>query len=69
MDYKDRYIKYKTKYLEFKNLNMIGGAKKDLQFILFGDVMTGHQVWFHDKDNIEIDFIEKLKKLGGCYYS
>jgi len=69
MDYKDKYIKYKTKYLELKNIdininNQTGGAKKDLQFILFGDVMTGHQVWFHDKDNNKIDFVKKLKKLG-----
>ena len=41
MDYKDKYIKYKTKYkklcFQFKNIdinNMIGGSKKDLQFIL-----------------------------------
>lgn len=67
MDYKDKYIKFKTKYLELKNTGVnyrIGGAKKDLQFILFGDVMSGHQVWFYDKDNDEIDFIKKLKKLG-----
>lgn len=54
MDYKNKYIKYKTKYLELKNMdinNQIGGGKKDFQFILFGDVMTGHQVWFHDKGN------------------
>ena len=67
MDYKDKYIIYKTKYLELKNIdinNMIGGAKKSVQFILFGDVMTGHQVWFHDKDNNKINFVKKLKKLG-----
>jgi hypothetical protein len=45
MDYK--YIKYKTKYFELKNTNInnqFGGLadKKDLQFILFGDVMTGN---------------------------
>jgi len=31
MDYKDKYIKYKTKYLELKNINVnnqIGGRKK-----------------------------------------
>ena len=31
MDYKDKYIKYKTKYLELKNIelnNQIGGSKK-----------------------------------------
>jgi hypothetical protein len=31
MDHKDKYIKYKTKYLEFKNINnQIGGAKKKI---------------------------------------
>ena len=67
MDYKNKYTKYKTKYLELKNIdtnNLNGGGKKDLQFILFGDVMTGHQIWFHDKNNNKIDFIKKLKKLG-----
>lgn len=43
---------------------MVSIKKKDLQFILFGDVMTGHQVWFHDKNNNKIDFVKKLKKLG-----
>ena len=41
MDYRDKYIKYKTKYLELKNKdinNQTGGGKKDFQFILFGDV-------------------------------
>ena len=38
--------------------------KKKFQFILFGDVMNGHQVWFHDKDNNNINFVKKLKKLG-----
>ncbi len=31
MDYKDKYIKYKTKYLELKNIdvnNQIGSGKK-----------------------------------------
>jgi len=67
MDYKDKYIKYKTKYLELKNMdvnNQNGGGQKDLQFILFGDVMTGHSVWFHDKDKAKIDFVKRLKKLG-----
>lgn len=65
MDYKDKYIK--NFVFNLKNIdinNMIGGGKKDLQFILFGDVMTGHQVWFHDKDNNKIDLVKKLKKLG-----
>ena len=67
MDYKDKYIKYKTKYLGLNN--MIGGSKKDLQFILFGDVMTSHQVWFRDKDNNKIDLVKKLKKIRRCYYT
>ena len=40
----------------------MGGAKADVQFILFGDVMTGHQVWFQDKDNHKINFVDNLKK-------
>jgi len=34
MDYKDKYIKYKTKYLEFKYMdinNQNGGGKKYLK--------------------------------------
>jgi hypothetical protein len=57
MDYKDKYVKYKTKYLEINDRNKI-------QFILFGDVMTGHRVWFHDKMNKKINFVKKLKKIG-----
>ena len=45
MDYKDKYIKYKTKYLNLKNIdinNQIGGGSKkcsidDTDKILFGD--------------------------------
>jgi len=28
MDYKDKYIKYKTKYLELKNIGQVGNGKK-----------------------------------------
>jgi hypothetical protein len=35
-----------------------------MQFILFGDIMTGHNVWFNDNKNKKIKFINKLKKLG-----
>lgn len=34
MNYKDKYIKYKTKYLELKNIDMnnqIGGGKKKIE--------------------------------------
>lgn len=65
MNYKDKYFKYKTKYLELKKIHsQIGGMDINLQFILFGDVMTGHQVWFYDKNNNKVDFVKKLKKLG-----
>jgi len=45
MDYKDKYIKYKTKYLNYKNIiiinNQTGGGKKcsidDTDKVLFGD--------------------------------
>ena len=33
MDYKDKYIKYKTKYLELKNIteeNQFGGSKNSI---------------------------------------
>lgn len=53
-----KYKKYKSKYL-----NQSGG-KQNIQFILFGDVMTGDNIWFYDMKNIKIDFINKLKKIG-----
>jgi len=42
MNYKNKYIKYKTKYLELNNINLIGGAKKkcyidDTDIVLFGE--------------------------------
>jgi hypothetical protein len=64
MNSNHKYIKYKEKNLCLKYNNQIGSGKKDLQFILFGDVMTGHGVWFHDNQNKEIDFVDKLKQLG-----
>jgi len=36
----------------------------NIQIILFGDVMVGHNVWFRDENNNKIDFVEKLKKIG-----
>ena len=64
MEYENKYIKYKNKYL-----NQIGGRKNNIQFILFGDVLTGHNVWFHDHNNNKIDFVKKLKKLGKTWKS
>jgi hypothetical protein len=37
----NKYLEYKTNYIKLNN--QIGEDKK-IQFILFGDVMTGHQV-------------------------
>ena len=59
MNYKDKYIKYKTKYLKLKNIdtnNQIGGGK--INFIIIGNI----------KGN-DLDFIpelkSKLKSLNG----
>lgn len=68
MNYKDKYIKYKTKYLHNQSIKQDkqqGGLQsEDVLFILFGDVMTGHDVWFHDNKHNKIDFVKKLKNLG-----
>ena len=60
MDYKDKYIKYKTKYLEFKNTNyQTGGAKNN--FIIIGNIRGN-----------DLEFIpelkRKLKSLNGNVY-
>jgi len=59
MDYKDKYIKYKTKYLKLKNIdtnNQIGGGK--INFIIIGNIRGN-----------DLDFIpelkSKLKSLNG----
>ncbi len=52
MDYKDKYIKYKTKYLELKNENIniqIGGTKNN--FIIIGNIRGN-----------ELEFIPELKR-------
>lgn len=58
-----KYIKYKSKYISLKNLTHSGGGKK-CQIILFGDVMTGHDVWFNDEFGNKTDFVQKLSKIG-----
>jgi hypothetical protein len=57
-----KYEKYKAKYLQSKYI--LHGGKKDIQFILFGDVMTGDKCWFYDLNNNKINFIDLLEKLG-----
>lgn len=59
--YKQKYLKYKSKYL---NLKMQQGSKNNVEFILFGDVMTGSNIWFYDFDENKINFVDKLKELG-----
>jgi len=50
MDYKDKYIKYKKKYLGLKNINnQIGGSKNN--FIIIGNIRGN-----------DLDFIPELKK-------
>jgi hypothetical protein len=63
MDHTHKYIKYKTKYINLTK-NQTGSDKKKIQFILFGDVMSGHSVWFKDKYHNKINFVNKLKTLG-----
>jgi len=67
MDYIKMHQLNKLKYLDLSdnNYQQIGGKKdKKILFILFGDVMTGHNVWFHDMNGKKIDFVKKLKKIG-----
>ena len=59
----NNYPKYKINYLKLKT-KQNGGHSNKMQFILFGDVMTGDSVWIHNNKNNIIDFIKKLKKLG-----
>lgn len=39
-------------------------TQTDVQFILFGNVMTDHSVWFHDKNLHKINFVDALKTRG-----
>jgi hypothetical protein len=77
MDYKDKYIEYKIKYLELKNIdtnNQIGGGKNKLLFIMF----PGNGVTKNGWDTIDFNsktgaikrnnFIKEIKKLGEIYF-
>jgi hypothetical protein len=66
MNYLDKYIKYKTKYLKLKNIdinNQIGGGKKYL-FIMFQGSSTNLKNW---NEYTESKFLDKLKKIGEVY--
>jgi hypothetical protein len=36
----------------------------EVQFILFGEIVTGIKHWFYDLDLNKIDFVNKLQKTG-----
>jgi hypothetical protein len=64
MDSKEKYIKYKTKYLQLNN--MIGGGNKDnkILFVMFQGGGTNLKSW---NEYTESKFLNKLKKLGDVY--
>ena len=72
MDYKDKYIKYKTKYLELKNKNnMIGGTPEIIIHIsgaswsgkttLGNKLKTkfGNKIVVKDIDDLRVEFIKE----------
>ena len=78
MDYKDKYIKYKTKYLQLKDTdvnNQYGGDnnnyKDEYIIVLFNGFGSSKIFWnyaFEDKPELrKIDFLDKLKKIGITY--
>ena len=72
MDYKDKYIKYKTKYLKLKNIdinNQIGGGKNIIIHISgfsgSGKTTLGEKIQKIFKNTIVYDtdgFIQKKEK-------
>ena len=53
MDYLNKYLKYKTKYLEIKNNDMIGGNKKNKFILVDGTSSSGKSTickYFSKKD-------------------
>jgi len=64
-EYIKKYIKYKTKYLELKNNDMVGGGLNNkILFIMFQGGGTNLKNW---NDYTESKFLNKLKKLGKIY--
>lgn len=64
MDYYKKYNKYKRKYTDYKKFTKKQEKNGEIQFILFGDILTGHNVWFRKMNNKKINFVKKLKNLG-----
>lgn len=71
--YYNKYLKYKTKYLELKNINSLdqtGGGKK-IMFIMFpgyGVSKKGWDCYFEKDKKIKTNFISELKKIGSIYF-
>lgn len=70
MNYRDKYIKYKTKYLESRNTNannQIGGAKKDL-YIFIGGYGMAPELWNYNLLTMKkTNFLNKIKMIGDVY--
>ena len=79
---KEKYIKYKTKYLELKNNNNLsgGGKKKNkILFLFFNGGGLSEKQWYEHpyksypdwldrpNENSKTNLISKIKKLGDIY--
>ena len=62
MNYTNKYLKYKAKYLKLLN-SQIGGGKKYL-FIMFQGSGSNLKTW---NEYTESKFLDKLKELGNVY--
>lgn len=60
MNYKDKYIKYKTKYLELKNTDMnnkIGGCK-NIVFLFFNGGGLNEKQWINTSIQRTIELVK-----------
>lgn len=72
MNNKDKYVKYKSKYLELKkNINKQIKEEKQIMFIMFPGFGDPKKVWhcFFEKNKlIKTNFITEIKKIGDIYF-
>jgi len=70
MSYKNKYIKYKYKYLDLlnnNNKNMIGGDKIDnILFIFFNGGGADKNMWYEFQGK-KTNILSKIKKIGKIY--
>lgn len=69
MSYKNKYIKYKCKYLDLlnNNKNMIGGDKKNnILFIFFNGGGADKNMWFEFQGK-KTNILNKIEKIGKIY--